>query len=177
MVKAVKEKCDEICKSKYKNTEECISQSGCTDLKPQPGDFDIIRKFGSDDSNPNIYKCPEMQKKILADNPTLKPIEFNKKCPRGYYKGAMVVDSEDSEDGNTYHFYKQISDGTFLHKPGINPVSNVDSAFTGEKGRTIYVPHFANRDYGRPENEGIFYNGFCGYYCIPRNDVEHKNLA
>ena len=90
----------------------------------------------------------------------------------------MVVDSRNSKDGNTYHFYKQIADGTFLHKPGINPVSSVDSEFEGEKGRTIFVPHFSNRDYDKKtDDDGIFYNNFCGYYCIPRNEIFHKNLA
>lgn len=180
-VMAVREKCEEICKTKYKSIKECIDDSGCGDLKPQPEDFWLLKNTGNDNNKKRIYKCPEMHNKILSDNPTLLPIEFNKKCPRGYYKGAMVVDSRGSKDGNTYHFYKQISDGTFLHKPGINPVSSVDSGFKGEKGRTIYIPHFANRDYDKKDennnDEGIFYNGFCGYYCVPRNELVHKNLA
>ena len=176
----VRDKCAEICNTKYKSTRECINDSGCTDLKPQPGSYKETLKYGNDNNNPRIYKCPEMQQKILNDNPTIKPIDFNKRCPAGYYKGAMVVDSKGSKNGNTYHFYKQVADGRFLHKPGINPVSAVDSPFEGEKGREILIPHFARRDYSKPDNdgdEGIFYNGFCGYYCVPRNDIEHKNLV
>jgi len=177
-VKAVKEKCAEICSKKYKSIQECIDDSGCGDLKPQPGDFYLIKNTGNDNNKERIYKCPEMHEKILNDNPTLKPVKFNQKCPNGYYKGAMVVDSRNSKDGNTYHFYKQIADGTFLHKPGINPISSVDSEFEGEKGRTIFVPHFSNRDYNKKnDDDGIFYNNFCGYYCIPRNELFHKNLA
>ena len=176
----VRDKCAEICNTKYKSTSECINQSGCTNLKPQPGSYVETLKKGHDNDNPRIYKCPEMQQKILKDNPTIKPIDFNKRCPSGYYKGAMVVDSKNSKSGNTYHFYKQVADGRFLHKPGINPVSAVDSPFEGEKGREILIPHFARRDYSKPDregDEGIFYNGFCGYYCVPRNDIEHKNLV
>jgi len=176
-VKAVKEKCAEICSKKYKTVEECIDDSGCGDLKPQPGDFDLIKRTGSDKTKERIYKCPQLNSKILADNPTLIPVEFNKKCPRGYYKGAMVI-----EPDSTYHFYKQMRDGLFYHKPGLNPVAKVDSPFDGEKGRPIYIPHFANRDYSKDANnnnddDGINYTSFCNYYCIPRNDLVHKNLA
>jgi hypothetical protein len=176
-VKAVHEKCYEICTKKYKNIEKCIDDSGCGDLKPQPGDYDLIKKTGSDKNKERIYKCPEMHKKILADNPTLLPVDFNIKCPKGYYKGALTI-----EPNSTYHFYKQMSDGLFYHKPGLNPISKVDSAFQGEKGRPIYIPHFANRDYSKDVNnnnndDGINYTSFCNYYCIPQNKLVHKNLA
>jgi hypothetical protein len=178
-VKAVREKCAEICSKKYKTIDECIEDSGCGDLKPQPGDFDLIMRTGSDKTKERIYKCPEINSKIIADNPTVIPITFNTKCPRGYYKGAMTI-----EPDSTYHFYKQMHDGLFYHKPGLNPVSKVDSAFKGEKGRPIYIPHFANRDYSKDINnnnndddDGINYTSFCNYYCIPKNSKVHKNLA
>lgn len=176
-VKAVREKCSEICHNKYKSIDECIEDSGCGDLKPQPGDFDIIKRTGNDKSKERVYKCPEMNHKILADNPTLIPVDFNTKCPRGYYKGALTL-----EPNSTYHFYKQMRDGLFYHKPGLNPVSRMDSPFDGEKGRPIYVPHFANRDYSKDTNnnnddDGINYTTFCNYYCIPQNKIVHKNLA
>lgn len=173
-VKAVKEKCSEICNKKYNNIDECIDDSGCGDLKPQPGDFNLIKRTGTDKTKKRIYRCPEMQQKIINDNPSIFPVEFNKKCPSGYYKGAMTL-----EPDSTYHFYKQINDGMFFHKPGLNPVSKVDSKFTGEKGRPIYIPHFANRDYtaNRDDDDGINYTSFCSYYCIPQNNLVHKNLA
>jgi hypothetical protein len=175
-VKAVREKCNEICHKKYKNVEKCINDSGCGDLKPQPGDFDLIRRTGSDKTKTRIYKCPELNDKILKDNPTIKPVAFNQKCPPGYYKGAMTI-----EPDSTYHFYKQVSNGMFYHKPGLNPVSTVDSAFDGEHGRPIYIPHFSNRDYSRDadnnDDDGINYTSFCSYYCIPQNNLVHKNLA
>lgn len=78
-------------------------------------------------------------------------------------------------------------DGLFYHKPGLNPVSKFDSPFEGEKGRQIYIPHFANRDYSKDTNanansnddddDGINYTSFCNYYCIPKNNLAHKNLA
>jgi len=167
-VKAVKEKCNEICEKKHKSS--CPKKdSECSDLKPQPGDFELIKRTGTDKGKERIYKCPNIQKKILKDNPTLIPVPFNAKCPKDHYKGAYVVDPD-----NTYHFYQQNKDSTFSHKPGISPISQVDSS----KNR-IYVPHFANRNYEDDKNndDAINYTNFCGYYCIPTNNTVHKNLA
>jgi len=166
-VKAVKEKCNEICEKKHK-TDCPMKESDCSDLKPQPGDFQLIKKTGSDKGKERIYQCPNMQNKILSDNPTLKPIEFNATCPKNYYKGAMVVDPD-----NTYHFYRMNKDATWSHKPGISKIANKDAS-----GKNIYVPHFADRDYSNEDDEdSINYTNFCGYYCIPKNTIIHKNLA
>lgn len=166
-VKAVKEKCNEICEKKHK--KGCpLKDSECTNLKPQPGDFNLIKKTGSDKDKERIYQCPNMQKKILSDNPSLIPSLFNEKCPSKYYKGAMVLDPD-----NTYHFYQMNKDGLWSHKPGISKVSNKDAS-----GKNIYVPHFADRDYSNEDDEdSINYTNFCGYYCIPKNEIIHKNLA
>lgn len=167
-VKAVKEKCNEICEKKHKSS--CPKKDNeCSDLKPQPGDFSIIKETGSDTNKERIYQCPNMQYKILADNPSIKPVLFNQKCPIGYYKGSLVVDPD-----STFHFYRANKDGTFSHKPGISKVANKDAS-----GNTIYVPHFANRDYRDDKNDddAINYTNFCGYYCIPDNKLVHKNLA
>jgi hypothetical protein len=167
-VKAVKEKCNEICEKKHKSS--CPKKdSECTDLKPQPGDFELIKRTGTDKDKERIYKCPNMHTKIMKDNPTLQPVPFNAKCPKNFYKGAYVVDPD-----NTYHFYRTNKDGSWSHKPGISPISNVDSS-----KQNIYVPHFANRNYEEDEDndEAINYTNFCGYYCIPTNNTIHKNLA
>jgi hypothetical protein len=168
-VKAVKEKCKEICLKKHK--EGCPQKDNeCSDLKPQPGDFKLIKETGNDKGKERVYKCPYMQKKILDDNESVFPVVFNQKCPANYYKGAMVVDRD-----STYHFYRaDKKTGLWSHKPGISPISDVDAS-----DKKIYVPHFANRDYrdGDDDTEGIYYNNFCGYYCIPTNDIIHKNLA
>ena len=169
-VRAIKEKCNEICAKSHKDNKKCPKDdSQCTDLKPQPGDFELIKRTGSDKTKERIYKCPNMQKKILNDNPTLIPSSFNIKCPKKYYKGAMVVDPD-----NTYHFYRQNNKGSWDHKPGISPITDIDA-----DGNKIYVPHFANRDYRDDEDntDAINYTHFCGYYCIPDNKYIHKNLA
>jgi len=171
-VKAVKEKCNEICEKKYKFKLQSScpqKESECIDLKPQPGDFDIIKKTGSDKNKERIYQCPNMQKKILLDNPSLIPVAFNKKCPANYYKGSLLVDPE-----NTFHFMRQDKSGLFTHKPGISKVTDKDAS-----GNKIYIPHFADRNYEADENndEAINYTDFCGYYCVPQNHIVHKNLA
>jgi hypothetical protein len=193
-VRAVKEKCKEICLTKNKDVKNCPNDnSDCTDLKPQPGDYVLVKRTGSDADKERIYRCPEMQRKILADNPSIYPVAFNSKCPANYYKGAMVVDSgvgygykvkktgangnanTKKQDGNTYHFYRQDKDGRWSHKPGISPVTNKDA-----DGKLIYVPHYANRDYRKEDendDDALFYNEFCGYYCIPTNGTVHKKLA
>jgi hypothetical protein len=175
-VKAVKEKCEEICLKKHKKDCPTVDNE-CSDLKPQPFDYELINQKGTDNGKERIYKCPNMQYKILRDNPTIKPVAFNQKCPPNYYKGAMVVDSggKTSKTGNTFHFYRQDKSGTFSHKPGISEVSNVDAS----NKKPIYAPHFANRNYktDADDEEGIFYDDFCGYYCIPTNEIVHKRLA
>ena len=175
-IKAVKEKCNELCNKNYKNIDECINKNdGCSDLKPQPGDFGIVEREGSIANKKRNYQCSVIENKILQDNPTIFPIAFNNKCPTGYYKGAMAI-----EPKSTYHFYKQLNNGQFYHKPGLRPISKLDSPFKGENGRPIFIPHFANRDYStktQDDEDGINYTSFCSYYCVPQNNIVHKNLA
>jgi hypothetical protein len=172
-VKAVKEHCQKTCEKKHKSS--CPKKdSDCSDYKPQPGDFINIVENGIDSKKERIYQCPNMQYKILKDNPTIKQVAFNQKCPNRYYKGAMVVDTGNKSEGNTYHFYRQDKNIEFSHKPGISKISDKDAS-----GKKIYIPHFANRDYteDKDDDDAILYNGFCGYYCIPENSYFHKNLA
>jgi hypothetical protein len=130
----------------------------CGDLKPQPGDFYMLVNNGTLDGKNRNYSCKDMNAKILNDNPSIQKTNFNKKCPIGSYKGAMVVDP-----GNTYHFYRQNADGTWSHKPGVLSVTDLDAS-----GNRIYFPHIANRNYREGKSSGINYTDFCTYFCIPR---------
>ncbi len=152
-VKAIKEKC--------KKLTDANKEDKCSDLKPQPGDFYLLLNKGSLDDKVRNYNCKDMSKKILNDNPSIQKTSFDKKCPSGSYKGAMVVDP-----GNTFHFYRQNADSTWSHKPGVLNVTNVDAS-----GNPIYFPHLANRNYKENKESGINYTDFCGYYCIPRKGV------
>jgi hypothetical protein len=157
-IKAVKERCDELCNKHGSGCPKKIEQ--CSNLKPQPGHYNNLLKKGNLDMGSNKYTCPLMESRITGDNELIKKVKFNQKCPKYYYKGAMVVDP-----GHTYHFYRQNQDGTWSHKPGTLPVTNKDA---GDK--VIYVPHNADRNYNKGNTkDGINYVDFCGYYCVPNN--------
>lgn len=167
--RSITSKCEEYCLKN--NKKGCpLKDDECQNLIPQPGDYHLLSQYGKSfvDKKERKYTCPNMNLKILSDNPSIKPVGFLDKCPANYYKGAMVVDT-----GNTFHFYRQNTDGTWSHKPGVLPVTNVDAS-----GKKIYVPHFANRNYQDPEdNTSIKYDAFCGYYCIPTNKYIETNIA
>jgi len=163
---AIKEKCDELCIKKNKNG--CPKKiSECGDLKPQPGDYFNLINYSNLNEKKRIYQCPSMENNILSDNPSIFKTPFDKKCPKHFYKGAMVVDPD-----HTFHFYRQNPDATWSHKPGTLSVSKVDA-----DKKTIYAPHFANRNYenDKHSDEPIIYTDVCGYYCIPTSSYMNKN--
>ncbi len=166
---SIRIKCKEICLTNNKQNANCPKDnSECQTLIPQPGDYYLMNKYGNLKKKERVYTCPNMNEKILSDNPEIKPVKLMDKCPANHYKGAMVVDR-----GNTFHFYRQNPDASWSHKPGILPVTNIDAS-----GKKIYVPHFADRNYSNvPRENPIKYNDFCGYYCIPRNNFTATNLA
>ena len=96
---------------------------------------------------------------IIQDNPTIKKTTFYDTCPKGYYKGAVVVHTN-----KTYHFYRQDKNVTWSHKPGILPVTNRDAS-----NNIIYAPHISDRDWKKGKKDGINYNEFCSYLCVPTN--------
>lgn len=168
MTKTLKDKCHQRCLKKHKTG--CPKKlEECRDFIPQPGDFALLRKYGDLKKKERKYTCPRMEKKIMSDNPGLTKVNFNDKCKPNHYKGSMVVDTD-----HTFHFYRQNSDGTWSHKPGTLPVTNLDA-----NKKPIYIPHFANRDYseGRTDSNEINYNDFCGYYCIPNTKFAVKTQA
>jgi hypothetical protein len=157
-IKAVKDRCDELCKKHGNNCPKKIEQ--CSNLKPQPGHYNNLLMKGNIDMGPNKYTCPLMEGRITGDNKAIKKVRFDQKCPNYHYKGAMVVDP-----GHTYHFYRQNKDSTWSHKPGTLPITNKDA-----NDKVIYVPHNADRNYNKnAKKDGINYVDFCGYYCVPNN--------
>ena len=75
--------------------------------------------------------------------------------------------------GCDYHWYRQNPDGTWSHKPGNTPVTNLDYAET-----LIYDPNTANRV---TTSQGLIYD-YCyviGYYSVtPLNNlVTSKNSS
>ena len=151
------EQCELICK-KNNNCDE--KNSECSKLKPQPGKHAFYNNLRNEMNR--TFTCKGMIKGILDDNPSIKKINnFSEKCPKGYYKGALVI-----EKNRTYHFYRQDKDSSWSHKPGTLPITKKDAS-----GNDIYVPHLADMNYNKLNNGGINYDTFCSYFCIPSNSV------
>lgn len=174
-IPVVKKKCLSICKKKHSNNR-CRSNrravDECSNLKPQPGNYADQFEIKNFKSN-RKYTCDHMIKKVLIDSYKKKdkrrhnksgstiygPVDFREKCKPNYYKGGLTVDT-----GNTFHFYRQDSNGRFSHKQGTLKVGNKDAS-----NKSIWAPHLADRDYKKGKPKGIKYDKWCGYFCIPRN--------
>jgi len=104
--------------------------------------------------------CSDIFMKTVGDVPDAKPSTFEEACPIGYSKVAVVVDEK-----NDFHYYLQIDDGKWVHKPGGRKATTVDS-----NGSEIIDPELAGRYYPA-EYEGdhtLNYDSFCSYICFPR---------
>lgn len=156
-------KCRTLC-GNNKNCSKKIKE--CGNLKPQPGS--IAAEFGIIDKTNRKYTCKDMEYKVLKDNTDVKSrkevlhkTSFAKPCPPHHYKGALVVDPN-----NTYHFYRQDDNSRWSHKQGTLRVENVDAS-----GKPIYAPHLVDLNYNKKKKkDGINYTDFCSYMCIPNND-------
>lgn len=101
--------------------------------------------------------------KVISEDPNNKIVNVDNdfKCPRGYYKGALV-----SAPGRSYHFYRKDRESkdnplkVWSHKDGSNKPKKYDAS----KVNDIIDPLTANRDYNN-----INYSDMCGYFCIPKN--------
>ncbi len=146
--------------NKCKNYTEKNQKSKCGKLKPQPGDFSELLRNGTLKNKERQYTCPAMARKVMEDNPSISITPYTQKCPKGSYKGALVVDPN-----NTFHFYRQNKNGLWSHKPGVLKVIDRDAS-----DDLIYFPHYADRNYKKgPHNDGINYTDFCNYMCVPTN--------
>ena len=76
--------------------------------------------------------------------------------PPGMYPVALVI-----APGDDYHWYRQDSDGTWSHKPGNTPATNLDAS-----GNPITNPETANRNNGSHD-----YSVFCGYFYVPASGI------
>ena len=151
---------------------KCKTQKKCSTAQPGyyrglPKDvYNFTRKKRS--KNGFRYKCKNVVPRILADNPHIK---FNgkskKKCPDGYYHGAMATTSPKEWNKSDYHFYRKDNNTPkWSHKTGKQDVKSVDA-----KGKPIFDPMEAARNYARND-----YSNFCGYFCIPEKK-ELKNMS
>lgn len=140
----------EICKQKQTSHKQLHCQT------PQPGYASGHPKM----RNTPIKRCKNIMKRTLDDNMTSFPTTFTATCPVGMSKIALVVDRK-----HDYHYYRQDSNGLWSHKPGRNPVTNLDA-----NGNLIKDPRYASRDY-RSDSK-LNYNSFCGYMCVARGQPQ-----
>lgn len=137
---------------------KCKKGEDCKKPFHQPGYFAGHPHFTDDGRK----YCPDLLARILGDMPWVRKTTFNNKCGKRRSKIALVIDPD-----NDYHFYRQDRDGFWSHKPGGQPVTNLDAA-----GKRIYNPELANRDYRKPnlpKKDQLNYSIFCSFLCVPRN--------
>ena len=156
------------------NMELCEKKNICK--KPQPGYISGIEHW-----SPENFNTKEIMRRVIEDSNgkiyvpdaiweqdynIKKQVVYKQKskpCMDGYYKGALVI-----APNYDYHFYRQMEDGTWMHKRGQTEVSDVDAS-----GRVIKDPQTANRDYGVSSNGSHRnYSQFCTYFCIPYENFD-----
>jgi len=122
--------------------------------RPQPGHRDpAMTTFRKQD-----YTREEITRRAIYDNPSIHCTNPNNPCPKGYYKGVLVIDRY-----NNYHWLRQDADGTWSHKPGQLPVTNRDA-----DGNIIWNPTKANLVYDKDRTDSkLVYTDIGPYFCIP----------
>jgi hypothetical protein len=132
---------------------ECLKTSTCNTSFPQPG-----LAAGNDNfKRENPKTCPEMIGRTLGDNPSIRPVKFEEKCPPETSKIALIVDEDED-----YHYLRQDAGGWWSQKGGAKPITNLDAG-----GHFIWDPELADNNW--TNNSGVLnYNISCGFFCVPR---------
>ena len=141
-------------------------QKGMKCRRPQPG----YAAGKAPITNRKHYTCRRIYNRMKADNPSIRKTSRRKRCGRGYYKGAMVMDPYPKSNID-YHYYRQDRGGNWSHKDAWGPATNKDA-----RGRIIEDPVDADRDYRRPRGRGRGknYSRICGYYCVPESSRKKR---
>tara|TARA_B100001093_G_scaffold518393_2_gene603027 strand:- start:532 stop:1026 length:495 start_codon:yes stop_codon:yes gene_type:complete len=144
--------------------------------------------------------CKKVHKRVMSDNPKkVRPSTLTRRCPRGYYKVALVI-----APGRDFHWYKQHSVVYYRVKAGdtkrslakffkvpesrfrnldmtpgkmIRFKANVWSHKRGWGGKPLLVDAKGKailnpRTASRDYGSGMNYNKFCGSYCVKRTGVD-----
>lgn len=117
----------------------------------QPGTLGGILKYEGIQSKNDLLMLLDYDVNATDGTVLIKTTKYAI-CPSNTYKVALVYD----RDKNDYHWYRQNSDGTWSHKPGRDPVTNVD-----DKGNPILDPEFAAKSY----------DTFVGFYYVKAFNV------
>jgi hypothetical protein len=141
-----------------KQVRACMMDKNCNVPFHQPGYISGHPGFRSR----KLKTCPDMVARLLGDNPSMKMIKFERKCPPHTSKIALVVDPDED-----YHFFRQDSNGLWSHKPGGTAVTNLDA-----NNSLIYDPALASRNYTHSGSK-LNYDTFCSYLCVPRDRPLH----
>jgi len=136
--------------------------------KLQPGELSHRTPLPDDE-----YNCHDMISRVLTDNPGVRVIVSNEwplKPPKNGYHVALYLDNQGSK--KDFHFYRQLDNGTWIHKPGSMEVSNVD-----DSGEKIVDPRLADRDYvnDNDESDGFDYAQFCAIFLVPHSKEKKSN--
>ncbi len=121
-------------------------------IKAQPG-LACGRQYATID-------CQDVKNSAICDGLIFigdAPAGMFPACPNGACLVALVVGP-----GDDYHWYRQNGDGTWSHKPGTTPVTNLDTA-----GNVITDPRTADRRFDPMDAAGTGYTDFCGFMCVP----------
>jgi hypothetical protein len=136
-----------------KQIRDCLASKECNLPFHQPGVVGGYKGFNS--VTPKT--CPDMIGRIVGDNPSIRPITFEEKCPDQTSKIALVVDEDED-----YHFLRQDSNGWWSQKGGAKPVTNLDAG-----RRPIWDPALSDSNWTNSLGP-LNYDVFCGYLCVPR---------
>lgn len=145
--------------------KECKEQNKCGFHVPG-------RKVGHPDFSGNLGKtCSDVIARTMADINDGYLTDFSSKCKPNYSKVAMIVDSK--RDMHYIPQVKKVCDangncvkGAWATKSGAMPVVGHDAAKS-----IIMNPERAHWYFPRedPNDEGLYYDKFCAYMCVPRD--------
>ena len=105
-------------------------------------------------------RCGDILARTIGDIPEATLTTYSEKCPDKFSKIGVVVDKN-----NDFHYYIQLDDGTWAHKPGGRHATLIDS-----NGSIIINPELAGRYYPAeyPGDSELNYDSFCSFMCVPR---------
>lgn len=138
-----------------KQIMKCFKDTNCDEPFHQPGLAAGYSGFKSDSPK----TCPEITARMLGDNPSIRPITFEEKCPPMTSKIFLVVDEDED-----YHFGLQNKDGWWSQKGGAKPVTNLDAG-----GHPVWDPSLADNNWTNAQGP-LNYDVFCGFFCVPRRE-------
>lgn len=117
--------------------------------------------------------CGDVLGRTMGDVPEAYPVDFQTRCKPGFSKLAVIVDEK-----RDFHYVPQFESifvpeygrsvkGLYGHKPG-----GRDAIFRDGAGAPIRRPDLAYWYFPKEQegDEGLYYDSFCSYLCVPRGE-------